>query len=129
MSAVAGSMAPLVGAYYLAKFNGGRGTLLGTLLGEPHGKVVIIGDGVVGRHACDVASALGAHVTVFGMTPERAADVRATPRGSAICYRPRTSIAAQLPMPICSSAQCCARAHARRTSSARRWCQRCRKAP
>src|SRR4029078_2063824 len=44
-SAVAGAMAPLVGAYYLAKFNGGRGTLLGTVLGHVHGKVVIVGDG------------------------------------------------------------------------------------
>jgi alanine dehydrogenase len=74
MSAVAGAMAPLVGAYYLAKFNGGRGTLLATVLGAPHGKVVIVGDGVVGRHACDVASGLGAAVIVLGVTPERATE-------------------------------------------------------
>ncbi|HUO67459.1 MAG TPA: alanine dehydrogenase [Gammaproteobacteria bacterium] len=72
MSAVAGAMAPLVGAYYLAKFNGGRGTLLATVLGESHGKVVIVGDGVVGRHACDAASGLGAAVVVLGVTPQRA---------------------------------------------------------
>jgi alanine dehydrogenase len=74
MSAIAGSMAPLMGAYYLARFTGGRGTLLGTVLGRAHGNVVIVGDGVVGRHACDVASGLGANVTVFGITPERAAE-------------------------------------------------------
>jgi alanine dehydrogenase len=73
MSAVAGAMAPLVGAYYLAKFNGGRGTLLGTVLGARHGKVVIVGDGVVGRHACDAARALGAAVVVLGLSPQRAA--------------------------------------------------------
>ncbi len=72
MSAVAGAMAPLMGAYYLAKFNGGRGTLLGTVLGGAHGKVVIVGDGVVGRHACDAASGLGASVVVLGLTPQRA---------------------------------------------------------
>ena len=72
MSAVAGAMAPLVGAYYLAKFNGGRGTLLARLLGTAHGKVVIVGDGVVGRHACDAASGLGAAVVVLGLSPQRA---------------------------------------------------------
>src|SRR5436190_3317526 len=74
MSAVAGAMAPLVGAYYLAKFNGGRGTLLGSVLGTRHGKVAIAGDGVVGRHACDAASGLGAEVVVFGITAQRAAE-------------------------------------------------------
>jgi alanine dehydrogenase len=73
MSAVAGAMAPLVGAYYLAKFNGGRGTLLGTVLGARHGKVVIVGDGVVGRHACEAARALGAAVAVLGLNAQRAA--------------------------------------------------------
>ena len=72
MSAVAGAMAPLVGAYYLAKFNGGRGTLLGTVLGAAHGKVVIVGDGVVGRHACDAATGLGAAVVVMGLSAQRA---------------------------------------------------------
>ncbi len=79
MSAVAGGMAPLMGAYYLAKFNGGRGTLLGTLLGQSHGEVAIVGDGVVGRHACDVAGALGARVTVFGLSPQRAAEFERRP--------------------------------------------------
>jgi alanine dehydrogenase len=74
MSAVAGAMAPLMGAYHLAKFNGGRGTLLGRVLGAHHGEVVVVGDGVVGVHACEAASALGANVTVLGITPERAAE-------------------------------------------------------
>jgi alanine dehydrogenase len=74
MSAVAGAMAPLVGAYYLAKFNGGRGTLLSTVLGGAHGKVVVVGDGVVGQHACNAASGLGAAVVVVGLTPQRAGE-------------------------------------------------------
>jgi alanine dehydrogenase len=96
MSAIAGSMAPLMGAYFLAKFNGGRGTLLGTVLGRPHGEVVVVGDGVVGTHACNVASALGARVTVFGITPERAAEFERHP---AVRYRLSTpaAIAAALP--------------------------------
>jgi alanine dehydrogenase len=79
MSAIAGSMAPLMGAYYLAKVNGGRGTLLATVLGEHHGKVAIVGDGVVGRHACDVAASLGARVAVLGITPERAPEFERHP--------------------------------------------------
>jgi alanine dehydrogenase len=96
MSAIAGSMAPLMGSYYLGKFNGGRGSLLGTVLGETHGEVAVVGDGVVGRHACDVASALGARVTVFGITPERATEFERHPR---VTYRLSTpqSLAAHLP--------------------------------
>jgi alanine dehydrogenase len=74
MSAVAGSMAPLMGSFYLAQPHGGRGTLLGKIFDERHGRVVVVGDGVVGRHACNVASALGAEVIVFGITPARAAE-------------------------------------------------------
>ena len=72
MSAVAGSMAPLMGSYYLARFNGGRGMLIGDILGEHYGKVVVIGDGVVGQHAAKVAGAMGGRVVVFGLNPERA---------------------------------------------------------
>jgi alanine dehydrogenase len=79
MSAIAGTMAPLVGGYYLARFNDGRGTLLGTVLGKSHGRVAIVGDGVVGRHACDAASALGARVVVFGHAADRAPRFEAHP--------------------------------------------------
>lgn len=79
MSAIAGSMAPLMGAYYLAEFNGGRGTLPTRVLGAHHGKIAIVGDGVVGRHACDVAAGLGARVAVFGITPARAAEFERHP--------------------------------------------------
>ena len=88
MSAVAGAMAPLVGAYYLAKFAGGRGTLLGSVLGTRHGKVVIVGDGVVGQHACDAAAGLGAEVAVFGVTPQRAPEFERP--GRAVRYVPST---------------------------------------
>ncbi|MDH3418746.1 MAG: alanine dehydrogenase [Gammaproteobacteria bacterium] len=70
MSAVAGSMAPIVGSYHLARFNGGRGMLLGKVLGQPYGRVMIVGDGVVGRHAASVATAMGAEVYLFGLNAE-----------------------------------------------------------
>jgi alanine dehydrogenase len=79
MSAIAGSMAPLMGSYYLARFAGGRGTLLGAVLGERHGKVVVVGDGVVGHHAAAVASGLGANVVVFGLDIPRAGEFERMP--------------------------------------------------
>jgi alanine dehydrogenase len=73
MSAVAGNMAALMGAYYLAKFNGGKGMLLGQVLGQRYGKVLVIGDGVVGQHAARAADAMGAQVLLFGLRREREA--------------------------------------------------------
>jgi alanine dehydrogenase len=66
MSGVAGTMAPTIGNYYLAKFNGGRGMLLGRVLGQTFGRVLVIGDGVVGRHAARTAVAMGTRVTIAG---------------------------------------------------------------
>ena len=71
MSAVAGNMAINVGNHYLAKPNGGKGMLLGNVLGRRFGKVVVIGDGVVGRHAARTAVGVGADVHVAGRHPER----------------------------------------------------------
>src|SRR5690606_41034330 len=77
MSALAGSIAPLMGAYHLARFNQGRGTLLGKVLGKRHGNVVIVGEGVVGEHAARVACGMGATVTMFGLSKQRGAELRA----------------------------------------------------
>lgn len=71
MSAIAGNMATQVGSYYLARTYGGKGVQLGRVLGSGHGKVLVIGDGVVGQHAATVACALGAEVTIAGLFPER----------------------------------------------------------
>ncbi len=71
MSAVAGNMAVTVGSYYLARFNGGKGMQLGRVMGHRYGKVVVVGDGVVGRHAARVANAMGAEVAIFSRRPER----------------------------------------------------------
>lgn len=67
MSAIAGNMSVLMGAYYLAQFNHGNGMQLGSVLGKAYGRVVVIGDGIVGRHAARVASAMGANVAVAGL--------------------------------------------------------------
>ena len=66
MSAVAGHMAITMGAYHLARPAGGRGLLPGRLFDRQFGKVVVIGDGVVGRHSARAAARLGAETTVLG---------------------------------------------------------------
>ena len=77
MSAVAGNMASLMGAYYLGRTQGGKGVQLGEVLGTRHGRVLIIGDGVVGFHAARTAYGLGATVTVAGLDAEKADRMRA----------------------------------------------------
>jgi alanine dehydrogenase len=65
MSEVAGRMSVQVGAFYLQKAQGGRGVLLGGVAGIPSGKVVVIGGGVAGTAAVEMAHGLRAEVTVI----------------------------------------------------------------
>jgi len=65
MSEVAGRMSIQIGAYYLQKYAGGEGVLLGGVPGVPAAEVVIIGGGVVGTNAAKMAIGLGAHVTIL----------------------------------------------------------------
>lgn len=76
MSAVAGNMAAQMGAYYLAGFNGGKGMQLGQVLGKRYGKVLVIGDGVVGQHAARTAAGMGAHVVMLARDASREAQFR-----------------------------------------------------
>jgi len=76
MSAVAGNMAVQMGCHYLAAHNGGKGMMLGSVMGERYGKVLILGDGVVGCHAARTAIGLGAHVAVAGLLPEKGEQLR-----------------------------------------------------
>ncbi|MCK5353510.1 MAG: alanine dehydrogenase [Methyloprofundus sp.] len=71
MSAIAGNMAALVGSYYLARFNQGNGVQLGKVLGQKHGKALIIGDGVVGLHAARTLNGIGANVFLAGLDKEK----------------------------------------------------------
>ncbi len=71
MSEVAGYMATQIGAQYLEKSRGGKGVLLAGISGVKRGKVTIIGGGVVGTNAAKIAVGLGAHVTIFDLTPTR----------------------------------------------------------
>jgi len=71
MSAVAGNMSVTMGDYFLAKFNDGRGMQLGSVLGKKFGKVVVIGNGVVGKHAAKTAYGMGTNVFLFGIHKDR----------------------------------------------------------
>lgn len=71
MSAIAGNMAAIVGSYYLAKTHGGKGVQLGRILKVRHGKVMVLGDGVVGQHAAITADSLGTHVYLFGRSRKK----------------------------------------------------------
>ncbi len=71
MSEVAGRMSVLVGAYFLAKHAGGRGTLLGGVPGVLPGRVVIIGGGTCGVNAAKVATGIGAQTTILEIDHER----------------------------------------------------------
>ncbi|AEG50203.1 alanine dehydrogenase [Sphingobium chlorophenolicum L-1] len=70
MSQVAGRMAIQAGATALEKANGGRGVLLGGVPGVLPAKVAVIGGGVVGFNAAQMAAGLGADVTILDRSPE-----------------------------------------------------------
>jgi len=70
MSQVAGRMSIQAGATALEKAHGGRGVLLGGVPGVMPGKVVVIGGGVVGFNAAQMAVGLGGQVTIMDRDPE-----------------------------------------------------------
>ena len=70
MSQVAGRMSIQAGATALERAHGGRGVLLGGVPGVSPGKVAIIGGGVVGFNAAQMAAGLGADVTILDRDPE-----------------------------------------------------------
>src|SRR5437868_4100295 len=71
MSEVAGRMSVIMGAYYLAKHNGGNGVLLGGVPGVLPGNVVVIGGGTSGVNAARMAVGLNADVTILEVDGER----------------------------------------------------------
>jgi alanine dehydrogenase len=71
MSQVAGRMSINVGAYALMRTKRGRGLLLGGVPGVPPANVVILGGGVAGTHAAEMANGARANVTVFDRSMPR----------------------------------------------------------
>ncbi len=75
MSEVAGRMAVQVGAHYLEKEQGGRGILLGGVPGVAPGRVAILGGGVSGVNAAQMAVGLRADVTIYDISTARLAEI------------------------------------------------------
>ncbi len=69
MSEIAGRLAVQVGAWCLQAQNGGRGVLLSGASGVRPAKVVILGAGIAGTNACQVAVGVGAHVSILDIDP------------------------------------------------------------
>jgi alanine dehydrogenase len=75
MSEVAGRMSVQVGAHYLEKEQGGRGILLGGVPGVAPAKVAILGGGVSGINAAQMAVGMRADVTVYDLNMSRLAEL------------------------------------------------------
>lgn len=71
MSEVAGRLAVQIGAHNLEKPQGGRGVLLGGVTGVEPAKVTVLGGGVVGTNAIQVALGMGANVVVLDKSTDR----------------------------------------------------------
>ena len=71
MSEIAGRMSVVMGANFLAKYNGGSGVLLGGVPGVLPGRVVILGGGTSGVNALRMAKGLGADATILDVDVER----------------------------------------------------------
>ena len=75
MSEVAGRMSIQVGAHYLEKEQGGRGVLLGGVPGVAPAKVAILGGGVSGVNAAQMAVGMRADVTIYDISNDRLAEL------------------------------------------------------
>src|SRR5437867_7570164 len=71
MSEVAGRLAVQAGAWCLQAQNGGRGVLLSGASGVRPAKVVILGAGIAGTNACQVAVGVGADVSILAVDPAK----------------------------------------------------------
>jgi len=75
MSEVAGRMSVQVGAHYLEKEQGGRGVLLGGVPGVAPARVAILGGGVAGINAAQMAVGMRADVTIYDINNARLAEL------------------------------------------------------
>ena len=71
MSEIAGRLSIQVGAWCLQAENGGRGVLLGGASGVRPANVVILGAGMSGTAACQVAVGMGAYVSILDINPNK----------------------------------------------------------
>lgn len=93
MSEVAGRMSVQAGAHSLEISQQGRGVLLAGVPGVTPGKVAILGGGVVGTNAAQMAIGLGADTTIFDKSPDRLRELDTLYHGKLkTCYSTRENI-------------------------------------
>jgi alanine dehydrogenase len=97
MSEIAGRMSVLVGGYFLAKHNGGKGVLLGGVPGVLPGRVVVLGGGTSGVNAARMATGLGADVTILEVDLERMRFLDITMQTAHTLYSSEASLVEILP--------------------------------
>ena len=76
MSEIAGSMAPIVGAYHLSRYRGGEGVLICGSEGVEAAKVLVVGAGNAGYNAAKIAYGMGADVTVINRTSPKLEELK-----------------------------------------------------
>jgi alanine dehydrogenase len=81
MSEIAGRMAPQEGAAALERPHGGRGVLMGGASGVAPARVVVLGAGMAGANAAQIAAGMEAEVTVVDRNVDRLRDIDRVWRG------------------------------------------------
>lgn len=98
MSEVAGRMAVQEGARFLEKPQGGKGILLGGVPGVKPAKVLILGGGIVGSNAAQMAAGMGADVTITDINLSRLRYLSETlPKNVKTLYASEVRIKKELP--------------------------------
>ena len=98
MSESAGKIATQAGAFMLEKPLGGRGLLLGGVPGVAAGKVMVIGGGVVGQNAADIAVGMGAEVYIYDRNIDRLRELEPLMKGLvSTCFASTLEIEQRLP--------------------------------
>jgi alanine dehydrogenase len=98
MSEIAGKIATQAGAFMLEKPLGGRGLLLGGVPGVAAGRVMVIGGGVVGQNAAEVAIGMGAETYVYDRSIDRLRELEYILNGRcSTCFASTLEVEARLP--------------------------------
>ena len=98
MSEIAGKIATQAGAFMLEKPLGGRGLLLGGVPGVAAGKVMVIGGGVVGQNAAEIAIGMGAETYVYDRNIDRLRELEHILNGRcSTCFASTLEVEARLP--------------------------------
>ena len=92
MSKIAGRMATQVAAHFLERPQGGRGILLAGINGVPAGQVVILGGGIVGCNAAEIALGMGADVAILVRSASTAGQLSQRFGGRALVFATPESV-------------------------------------